>query len=912
MIRDRRSVCRSAGRLVLLALTLLPSLVLAQDADHLLISEVVALTRNPVSTFGSPFIEVTNPTDAAIDLDDVYLSTAQDVALDKLYWNIVTGADQGGGTSGNVHCRFPAGLSLEAGESLVIAINGSEEFEDAYGYMPHLELYEDGLAPDTVAEMREAFPGGIGAGLGNGGNNVPELSNGSGAADSIILYRWDGETDLVTDIDYLAYGSSTNVRVDKTGVAVDGPDADDGTSNYTADTAVASQSVVASLHTFGQALTRVGVVETAEVQSGGNGVGGDDETSEDLATSWQVAGAQDPAAAPASYYPAAPIITTGTIGEAFAGYPVDLSLTAFAADGVGAMAAHYRINGGAWQEVAGSDQGDGLWLATIPALPGNSSVEYYGTMTSTAGGTAVWPAGGDHLSPVLEVEGVPAPEITSAVAGTAFENTDCTVTVNVDAVDQNLTGTLFWDIDGDTYGYTDVAMDHADGLLTGAIPGQPNGVVVNWYVEVVDSSEQSDIFPEGAPETVLSLTFTNAVTGAAKLLITEVNTGQNVYPYTSMVQIAPEFVEVYNPNEFAVDMSDYYLTDAINYYFSTQLYWYITQGTPTQQTVGGGHYNDFTARFPAGFVLEPETAVVVSLASSGWFERIYSRLPDIELYEDEESVDGVPEMRPVFENPAGEPEGDSIFSPGRDDGGSSDELPKGIPELEEYYGEPLVLYHWTEGAATVTDIDIFMMGDEKTGNYRYGFDKSEEPGYQPDTPVADQMWFEDLDNTGSLSYTRIDAEEGQQLATGSNGVGGRDETSEDWPLTFELAYPTPGVFMAGLDSAGDVSLSVPARTFLPLLGESFPISIVSLGGAETRLRILDLEGRVVVQLWDSRFDGEVSSFNEFPTIVTWDGRDETFDRVRAGMYVVHLQAVDPLTGDRYEETAPVVVATRLD
>ena len=43
----------------------------------------------------------------------------------------------------------------------------------------------------------------------------------------------------------------------------------------------------------------------------------------------------------------------------------------------------------------------------------------------------------------------------------------------------------------------------------------------------------------------------------------------------------------------------------------------------------------------------------------------------------------------------------------------------------------------------------------------------------------------------------------------------------------------------------------------------------------------------------------------------WDGRDATYERVRAGLYVVHLQVIDRVTGKETIKTAPVVVATRL-
>jgi hypothetical protein len=122
--------------------------------------------------------------------------------------------------------------------------------------------------------------------------------------------------------------------------------------------------------------------------------------------------------------------------------------------------------------------------------------------------------------------------------------------------------------------------------------------------------------------------------------------------------------------------------------------------------------------------------------------------------------------------------------------------------------------------------------------------------------------------------------------------------------------PTPGVFVASAEKAVTALLSVPPRTFLPKIGERFPISVAAPATWETKVRIVDMEGRVVLNLLDSRFD-TISDIVEAPTVVRWDGRDETYRRLRAGTYVVHMSSVDPVSGDRIEKTAPVVVATRL-
>ena len=60
--------------------------------------------------------------------------------------------------------------------------------------------------------------------------------------------------------------------------------------------------------------------------------------------------------------------------------------------------------------------------------------------------------------------------------------------------------------------------------------------------------------------------------------------------------------------------------------------------------------------------------------------------------------------------------------------------------------------------------------------------------------------------------------------------------------------------------------------------------MVAPTGWETKLRIVDMEGRVVINLLDSRFD-EVSDIPEAPTVARWDGRDQTYRLVRAGTYV---------------------------
>ncbi len=235
----------------------------------LLLSEIA------VTPTAGEFIEIFNPTSSVIDLSDVYITDATYAPGGVFYYNIVTGADAGGGGYGDFHARFPDGAAIAPGEYQTIALAGSADFAATYGTNPTYELYEDDGAPDAIPDMREAFPGSI--------NGQGALTN---SGEVVILYTWDGQSDLVQDLDYALWGDGAEA-VDKTGVSIDGPDADSTPSTYLDDTPTASQDVIAgSGHATGMSWHRVDVDEGAETASGGNGLTGHDETSEDLSNTW--------------------------------------------------------------------------------------------------------------------------------------------------------------------------------------------------------------------------------------------------------------------------------------------------------------------------------------------------------------------------------------------------------------------------------------------------------------------------------------------------------------------------------------------------------------------------------------------------------------------------------------------------
>ncbi|MBW2458328.1 MAG: lamin tail domain-containing protein, partial [Deltaproteobacteria bacterium] len=229
--------------------------------SHLLISEVAA-----VPTAGE-FIEIYNPTLASVDLSNVYLTDRND------YYLITQGPISGVGS--DFVAKFPQGASIASQSFLVVSVQSATEYSNTYNSaVPDFDM-DSG---DLGAPAMEGTIGGS-AGLTNSGEMV-------------MLFQWDGSSDLVTDIDYLVWGNTTNAT-DKTGVTV-------GNGTYVADTAAASQGFAPAEENNGETMHRCDTAEDSETQSGGNGTSGHDETSEDCSLGWKRDAPPSPGSAPAS------------------------------------------------------------------------------------------------------------------------------------------------------------------------------------------------------------------------------------------------------------------------------------------------------------------------------------------------------------------------------------------------------------------------------------------------------------------------------------------------------------------------------------------------------------------------------------------------------------------------------------
>lgn len=252
----------STGLLFLLSMM---SVTMAQS--HLLISEFV------VTPTAGEFIEIYNGTGDTVDLSNYYLTDAI-YKNDNDYVNLVDGTYTPEEAT-DFLARFPSGATIANGEYLVIAVDGTG-FNTTYSFDADFELKgTSATTPDLVAP---------------GANYIGSNVGITNAGEVLILFYWDGASDLIQDVDYVVWGDKEEA-VDKTGVQKDGPDADTDATTYLNDTAITAQISASSStpHGFGKSMARRSLNEANEKTSGGNGITGHDETSEDLAAAFMEA-----------------------------------------------------------------------------------------------------------------------------------------------------------------------------------------------------------------------------------------------------------------------------------------------------------------------------------------------------------------------------------------------------------------------------------------------------------------------------------------------------------------------------------------------------------------------------------------------------------------------------------------------
>jgi len=215
------------------------------------------------------------------------------------------------------------------------------------------------------------------------------------------------------------------------------------------------------------------------------------------------------------------------------------------------------------------------------------------------------------------------------------------------------------------------------------------------------------------------------------LLFTFLYSGDADHLIFNRICITPdeaEMVEIYNPLNEPIDLSNYYLSDSDKYY----------------QWINGesiGNF-DFLIKFPSGSSIASQGTYTITTQSNSDFSDSYDYVPDLSL------VDSDLETFEFGINP-------------------------NLSGSEEM----LVLFYWDGVSSIIQDVDHFLWGD-----YDKGFSKTTEEGYPyNDTLLEDQIFIRNYSTSDFYDslYVRLDINEYDEIQSDGNGITGHDETSEN-------------------------------------------------------------------------------------------------------------------------------------
>ena len=223
---------------------------------HVLLSEVM------LGPSAGEFIEIVNPTSAAVDLSTYYLADRND------YWKLPGGALAA--QQADFIVKFPAGATIAARGVVTVSVGSAAGFTATTAIAPTYSIADGTMAKASAISL------------------IGSQASLTDAGEIIVLFQWDGTAPLVKDVDLFVAGAPS---------AVNGPSSKSqmaqGAGTYLVDVnTLPTQTAPAP----GTSTKRIGLEPTgSEHQNGnGNGITGDDETSENTALSWDGSGYTGP------------------------------------------------------------------------------------------------------------------------------------------------------------------------------------------------------------------------------------------------------------------------------------------------------------------------------------------------------------------------------------------------------------------------------------------------------------------------------------------------------------------------------------------------------------------------------------------------------------------------------------------
>lgn len=191
----------------------------------------------------------------AIILNSIFSDNSN--TIDKKFWSQ---------NYNDFFIEFPENATINPGETQIVSMHSDSIFYDYYYYYPDYNIH------DLTTIGTENF---------TGNNQVFDyLENSGNNGESIMMFYWDGTSDIVNDVDYFLWGSRA-FSIDKTNNNLYLPDQASQFQSYLENTF--NHYSYNRIYDEGQCCTELG-----ETNNGGNGITGHNETSENFEQSWSI------------------------------------------------------------------------------------------------------------------------------------------------------------------------------------------------------------------------------------------------------------------------------------------------------------------------------------------------------------------------------------------------------------------------------------------------------------------------------------------------------------------------------------------------------------------------------------------------------------------------------------------------
>ena len=276
-----------------------------------------------------------------------------------------------------------------------------------------------------------------------------------------------------------------------------------------------------------------------------------------------------------------------------------------------------------------------------------------------------------------------------------------------------------------------------------------------------------------------------------------------------------ELIEIYNPTNETINLSNYYLSDQNDYYN-----WVFDNSSNLSS-------RDFLIKFPDGSQIQSQESFLITTISDEDFFNYYDEMPNISL------IDTPFEISEIGSSP-------------------------GLDNNQEM----LILFYWDGISEIIQDVDYFLWGSTLRG-----FSKTIDEGYTyNDTSIEDQFFIRNYSDSdfGDSLYVRNSMTENSEIQFDGNGITGHDETSENiaesWSIIGnEIEISFQEIIDGDYDCAGSSQDGCPLGNLdCPVVNPKGVVvdyfDITPYGGPHA-LTIQDEDGkRVELTIWPDNWD----------------------------------------------------------